>query len=308
MRVLITGGSGFIGSHLVRAVLARGWEVTVLDNFATGSAANIAGLPVRLVSVSVIHAAAVARSMEAVDSVVHLAALGSVPRSLADPMATHHANVTGTLSVLECARRAGIEHLICSSSSSVYGANTSLPNDERTWVRPVSPYAVSKLASEQYVLAYQQSFGLKTLAFRFFNVYGPRQRAGHPYAAVIPVLLTALLAGQTLPINGDGTNSRDFTYVGTVCEVLMTALDRQLTHPEPVNLAFGSDVTILDLVETMAQCTGLTPQLEFRPPRPGDVKHSQADTRTLRSLVPDVAPVSIREGIARTLTWMREHR
>src|SRR4029453_16596294 len=229
--VLIPGGAGFIGSNLARAALAEGHEVVVLDDLSTGYGANLAGLDVRFHEGSVNDGALVDVALAGVDGVVHLAALGSVPRSILDPVATHHANATGTLNLLEGVRRAGVQHVVTSSSSSVYGLNPALPKSEREWVRPLSPYAVSKLAGEQYVLAYQQSFRLETLAFRFFNVYGPRQTPGHAYAAVVPVFLDALLRGLPLPVHGDGLQSRDFTYVGTVCAVLLDAVARRVAHP-----------------------------------------------------------------------------
>ncbi len=306
MHVLITGGAGFVGSNLAEAAIASGWSVTVLDNLATGHVDNLLGIDLDFVKGSVTCADDVMRAMRDVDAVVHLAALGSVPRSIANPMATHEANATGTLTVLECARRTDIRHVVYSSSSSVYGSNPALPKGEREWVRPMSPYAVSKLAAEQYVLAYQQSFGLSTLAFRFFNVYGPRQRPGHAYAAVIPVFLDAVRRGSAIPINGDGSNSRDFTYVGTVCDVLLRALARGVSHPEPVNLAFGTNTSLLDLVEVIEDVTGCHSPVEHRGPRPGDVPHSQADNAVLRGLFPDVAPVTLRDGIDRTYTWLRE--
>lgn len=303
MRILITGGAGFIGANLGAHALAAGHEVVVLDDFSTGERANLAPLDVRLVEGSVADPGAVADAMAGVDAVVHLAALGSVPRSIKDPVASHEANATGTLRVLEGARAAGVSHLSVASSSSVYGLNPALPKGEREWVRPMSPYAVTKLATEQYALAYQESFGLNTLAFRFFNVFGPLQRAGHVYAAVIPVFMDALLAGRPLPVNGDGSNSRDFTFVGTVCQVLLDAAVRRVTHPEPVNLAFGTNTTLLQLIAEMEQVTGRSAQVEHREPRPGDVKHSQADNAVLRSLFPDVTPVSLTEGLARTHEW-----
>ena len=218
MHVLITGGAGFIGSNLAELALKAGHRVTVVDDLSTGFADNLDGLDV---DVRREHdprlGGARRRRMAGVDSVVHLAALGSVPRSIKDPFATHAANATGTLTVLEAARAAGVGHVVAASSSSVYGLNPALPKYEREWVRPLSPYAVTKFATEQYPLAYQQSYGMETLAFRFFNVFGPRQRAGHVYAAVIPTFIDALLRGEPLWINGDGSNSRDFTYVGTVC-------------------------------------------------------------------------------------------
>lgn len=307
MRVLITGGAGFVGSNLVRAALTESWQVTVLDNLSTGYRDNLSGSE-DFVEGSVTEPADLDRALDGADVVVHLAALGSVPRSLADPLASHHANVTGTLTLLERARRAGVESVIYSSSSSVYGCNPALPKAEREWVRPMSPYAVSKLAAEQYVLAYQQSFGLRTLAFRFFNVYGPRQRPGHTYAAVIPVFLDALLRGVPLPVNGDGTNSRDFTFVGTVCDVLMAAVRERTTHVEPVNLAFGTNTTLTELIKLIGEVSGMVPEVDYRSPRPGDVPHSQADNTVLRGLFPGVAPTELRDGLGQTLAWMRERR
>ena len=303
MRILVTGGAGFIGANLCARALEDGHAVVVIDDFSTGERANVAALDVRLVEGSLLDEPALADAVAGVDAVVHLAALGSVPRSIKDPVATHEANATGTLRVLEAARAAGVGHVSVASSSSVYGLNPALPKGEREWVRPMSPYAVSKLATEQYALAYQQSFGLDTLAFRFFNVDGPLQRAGHVYAAVIPVFLDALLAGRPLPVNGDGSNSRDFTFVGTVCEVLLQAATRTVTHPEPVNLAFGTNTTLLELVDRLGDVTGLQPEVVHRDPRPGDVLHSQADNAVLRSLFPDVRATGLSEGLARTHAW-----
>jgi UDP-glucose 4-epimerase len=308
MRLLITGGAGFIGSNLAKLALANHVEVTILDDLSTGYRENIQDLDVTFIEGSILDVDAVRKSLVGVDSVIHLAALGSVPRSILDPMASHAANATGTLTVLDEARQAGVKHFVVSSSSSVYGMNPALPKSEREWVRPMSPYAVSKLATEQYVLAYQQSFGMETLAFRFFNVYGPGQKAGHVYAAVIPVFIDALLAGRPLTINGDGTHSRDFTYVGTVCRVLLDTAKRRVTNPEPVNLAFGTNTTLSDLVRTLAQVTGRVPEVVHRDPRPGDVKNSQADNTVLRSLFPGVQPVPLHQGIAETVAWFEASR
>jgi len=306
MRLLITGGAGFIGSNLARLALQSGHSVTVLDDFSTGYRENVEDIDVRLVEGSVADRDSTHDAVQEVDAVVHLGALGSVPRSIVDPIASHVANATGTLTLLESARAAGVSHVSCASSSSVYGMNPALPKHEREWVRPMSPYAVTKLATEQYTLCYQQAYGMDTLAFRFFNVYGPRQRAGHVYAAVIPVFLEALLRGDALPINGDGSNSRDFTYVGTVCKVLLDAAERRVTHPEPVNLAFGTNTTLLELVSRIEHAAGITAEVTHRDPRPGDVKHSQADNTSLRTLFPDVSPVSLDEGLADTVTWFKE--
>lgn len=310
MRVLITGGAGFIGSNLVRAALDEGHQVVVVDDLSTGYASNLADagapLDVRHYQGSVLDPAVLDDAMVGVDSVVHLAALGSVPRSLLDPVATHHANATGTLTVLEAARRAGVGHVVTSSSSSVYGLNPALPKHEREWVRPMSPYAVSKLAGEQYLLAYQQSFGLETLAFRFFNVYGPRQMPGHAYAAVVPIFLDALLRGVPLPVHGDGEQSRDFTYVGTVCRVLVEAVARRVSHPEPVNLAFGANTTLTGLIHELEQVTGLRAEVRYQEARAGDVRASQADHTVLSSLLPTVLPVPLEQGLTETLAWFKE--
>ena len=308
MRLLITGGAGFIGSNLARLALANEVEVTILDDLSTGYRENIQDLDVTFIEGSILDVDAVRKSLVGVDSVIHLAALGSVPRSILDPMASHAANATGTLTVLDEARQAGVKHFVVSSSSSVYGMNPALPKRERKWVRPMSPYAVSKLATEQYVLAYQQSFAMETLAFRFFNVYEPGQKAGHAYTAVIPVFIDALLDDRPLPINGDGSHSRDFSYVGTVCRVLLDAVKRGVSHPEPVNLAFGTNTTLNELVETIGQVTGRATQVEHREPRPGDVKHSQAGNAVLRSLFPEVDPVPLELGIAETVSWFEASR
>ena len=305
MRIAITGGAGFIGSNLSAAALRAGHEVVVLDDFSTGYRDNVVE-GARLVEGTILDPLAVDDAFAGTDSVVHLAALGSVPRSIADPLASHAANATGTLSVLEGARRAGCSHVVAASSSSVYGMNPALPKSEREWVRPMSPYAVTKLATEQYTLAYQQSYGIDSLAFRFFNVYGPLQRAGHAYAAVIPIFVDALLRGEPLPVNGDGSHSRDFTYVGTVCRVLLDAVERRVSHPEPVNLAFGTNTTLLELIQRIESASGLSADVVHRDPRPGDVKHSQADNAVLRSLFPDVEPVSLDQGLADTLAWFKE--
>lgn len=304
MRIALTGGAGFIGSNLSAAALRAGHEVVVLDDFSTGYRDNV--VPgVRLVEGTILDSVAIDDAFAGADSVVHLAALGSVPRSIADPMASHAANATGTLCVLEGARRANCGHVVAASSSSVYGMNPALPKAEREWVRPMSPYAVTKLATEQYTLAYQQSHGIDSLAFRFFNVYGPLQRAGHVYAAVIPIFVDALLRGRSLPVNGDGSHSRDFTYVGTVCSVLLDAVERRVSHPEPVNLAFGTNTTLLELIERIESVSGLKADVEHRAPRVGDVKHSQAANAVLRSLFPDVDPMPLDQGLADTLAWFK---
>ncbi|MFE7806608.1 NAD-dependent epimerase/dehydratase family protein [Streptomyces sp. NPDC057430] len=308
MKTVITGGAGFIGSNLVRALTERPGisKLRVVDNLSTGDRANLAGLDVEFFEGDIQDAALLDRAFRGADAVVHLAALPSVPRSLRDPLASHHANATGTLQVLEAARRAGGPHVIAASSSSVYGANPHLPKHEDLASAPMSPYAVTKLTTEAYLSAYHHSFGLPLLPFRFFNVYGPGQRADHSYAAVIPKWISATLTGQPVTIHGDGTQTRDFTYVGTVCLVLTDALLRRVVDPRPVNLAFGSRTSLLDLIKEIESATGQRVGREHKAPRTGDVPHSQADSARLRALFPTVTPLPIQEGIATTVDWFRD--
>ena len=192
------------------------------------------------------------------------------------------------------------------SSSSVYGATPTLPKREDLPTRPMSPYAASKLAAEAYTNAYAHSFGLPTLALRLFNVFGPRQPAGHAYAAVVPAFVDAALAGRPLTVDGDGTQTRDFTFVDTVATVVADAVVRRVTDPEPVNLAFGTRTDLLTLIEILEQVLGRPLERQHRPPRPGDVPHSQADSTRLRALFPDVVPVPLEDGLAATVAWMRD--
>lgn len=284
--------------------LEEGHEVRVLDNLSTGYLENLNGLDLDFVNADIQDESAAAESVDGIDSIVHLGALGSVPRSIKDPIASHHANATGTLTILNAARQAGVTHVLSASSSSVYGMNPALPKHEREWVRPMSPYAVTKLATEQYTLAFQQAYGFDTIAFRFFNVYGPGQRAGHAYAAVIPTWINAMLRGQPVWVNGDGSNSRDFTYVETVCQTLLDAVKRRVSAPEPVNLAFGTNTTLNDLICQLRQVTGIEPDVRNREPRPGDVPHSQANNATLTKLFPNVAPKDLEVGLSTTFNWM----
>jgi UDP-glucose 4-epimerase len=308
--LLITGGAGFIGSNLARMALAdpRIGRVVVLDDFSTGSRENLDGLDVDLIEGSVTDPDALARAVQGVDAVVHLAALASVPASIEDPLACHEANATGTLLLLEACRRQGVRQVVGASSSAVYGSNPAPLKTEREWVRPLSPYAVSKLATEQYLLSYQDCYGFSTVAFRFFNVYGPGQPADHVYAAVIPLFTDALLGDRPLVVFGDGRQTRDFVFVGTVCEILLDASLRRLSHAEPVNVALNTETTLLELIEHLQAVSGLTAEVEFRAPRAGDVRHSRADDSRLRALFPEVSPVPLLEGLAATVQWARARR
>ena len=306
MHVLVTGGAGFIGSNLCRRLLrTHGVEaVEVLDDLSTGSLANLDGVPVTLTVGSILDEPVLASAINRADAVVHLAARPSVPRSIADPVASHLANASGTLAVLEAARRVGA-HVVVASSSSVYGSNPALPKHEDLATRPLSPYAASKLATEAYTNAYLHSYGLPTLAFRFFNVFGPYQPAGHAYAAVVPAFVDAALAGRPLTVFGDGTQSRDFTFVDTVTAVLADAVVRRVADPDPVNLAFGTRTDLLSLIDLLEQQVGRPLARDHQAARPGDVPHSQADSTRLLRLFPDVVPTPLEDGLAATVEWMR---
>ena len=310
MRVVVTGGAGFIGANLCRRLLATPGitDVVVLDDFSTGNASNLAGLSVRVVEGSVLDDAALDDACAGANAIVHLAALGSVPRSVAEPMPSYLTNATGTVMVLEAARRHGNLHTLLAGSSSVYGSNPAMPKHEDLATRPMSPYAASKLAAESCVLAWGQSYDLPVLAFRFFNVYGPLQAAGHAYAAVVPRFVEAALDGQALTIYGDGTQSRDFTFVGTLTAVVTDALLRKVTSATPVNLAFGTRCSLLELIDELERIVGHALPRNHELERVGDVKHSQADSSRLMALFPDVVPVPLTEGVRATVDWMTSTR
>jgi UDP-glucose 4-epimerase len=306
---VVTGGAGFIGANLCRALAARSAvdRILVVDDLSTGYADNLGGVAgVELVEGSILDVELLGRVMPGADAVVHLAARPSVPRSLEDPVATHEANATGTLRVLEAARHAGGPHVVVASSSSVYGGNRSLPASEDLAPLPLSPYAASKLATEGYALSYGRSFGLPVLVFRFFNVFGPLQRAGHAYAAVVPAFVAAALAGEALPVHGDGEQTRDFTFVGSVVSVVVDALDRGVTAPGPVNLAFGGRASLLELATTLEEVIGRPLPRAHGPARAGDVRDSQADQSRLRALFPGVEPDSLVDGLRATVDWFRD--
>ena len=306
LRVVITGGAGFIGGNLSRRLNEAGHAVTVLDDLSTGRAANLRGLDAQLLEGSVADRHVVQRAFKGADAVVHLAARGSVPRSLADPLATHEANATGTAEVLEAARRGGVGHVVVASSSSVYGANPTLPKHEELAPAPISPYGASKLHGESLALAYQRSFGMPVLALRFFNVFGPLQPADHDYAAVIPRFVAAALAHQPVEVHGDGEQTRDFTYVGSVVDVIADALARRTTSEGPVNLAFGSRMSLLQVIDHLERLLGVPVARRHVAPRAGDVAHSQADPTRLLGLFPGIQPVEFADGLATTVAWFRE--
>ena len=304
MRVVITGGAGFVGANLSRYLINRGIDVVVIDDFSSGFKENLDGLKLDLVEGSILDPSSLTSINEA-DAVVHLAAVPSVPRSVKDPVTSHEANATGTLRVLEAAR-ANNSHVIVASSSSVYGANPELPKSETMRPMPISPYAVSKLATESYAISYQHCYGLPTLAFRFFNIFGPLQAPGHAYAAVVPAFTYAAVRDEPFEIHGDGLQTRDFTYVGTVVETIADAIERRVTSLTPVNLAFGTRYSLLDVIELIESEFGYSVKREHLGVRAGDVRDSQADSATLRGLFPDIEPVDLADGLRETLAWMQD--
>ena len=308
MRVAVTGGAGFIGANLCRVLSESEWvkDVVALDDLSTGFASYLDGVRATFIEGSILDSRALDEAFAGADGVVHLAARPSIPRSIADPVASHEVNASGTAQVLEAVRRHHVGHIVVASSSSVYGANPTLPKHEDLAPAPLSPYAATKLATEAYALAWGHSFGIQVLAFRFFNVFGPLQSAGHAYAAVVPALIDAALSGRPLPVHGDGRQTRDFTFVGNVTAVVADALQRKVTSPRPVNLAFGTRTSLIELIALLEEVVGRSLERDHQPPRPGDVRDSQADMTILRALFPDIIPVALEKGLVATVDWFHQ--
>ena len=302
MKVLITGGAGFIGANLAEKFLQLGDEVRILDDLSTGTKENLVGLDVELIEGSILDTALVAQTVSDVDSVIHLAAIPSVPRSVAAPLPSHDAIVNGTLNILE-AVRANNGHIVVASSSSVYGANPTLPKSEDLRPMPLSPYAVAKLAAESYTVAWHLTYGLDTLAFRFFNVFGPHQRAGHAYAAAIPCFLDKIKQGLPADVYGDGEQTRDFTFVGDVVDVLARAAHERKSAATPVNLAFGSRRSLNQLLEKLGEVTGLPVSANYLDPRVGDVRDSQASSTLLNELFDNPVVTEFEDALQETAEW-----
>nr|WTA69729.1 NAD-dependent epimerase/dehydratase family protein [Micromonospora sp. NBC_00855] len=310
MKIVVTGGAGFIGSNLIETLagIPRVSEIVAVDDLSTGSLDNLLDLPVRLLTGTILDPDLLDEAVHGATSLVHLGALGSVPRSIDNPVSSHHANATGTLMVLEAARRHKVAQIILASSSSVYGANPTLPRRETLRPIPLSPYAVSKLATEAYANAYAACYGMSVLPFRFFNVFGPRQAADHAYAAVVPRFVSAALDGRPLQVHGDGTQTRDFTYVGSVISVISDAILRGISAPDTVNLAFGARISLLELIAELEVVLGRRLEVVYGPSRAGDVRDSQADCERLRELFPAVNATSLADGLRETVDWFRRAR
>ena len=305
MKVLITGGAGFIGTNLTLGLLQNGFNVKVFDDLSTGLRQNISK-DAEFVNASILETSQINKAIEDCEVVVHLGARGSVPRSIKDPVATHDVNSTGTLNVLEAARSSK-SHYIFSSSSSVYGSNMILPKNEGMVLRPITPYAASKMSGEGLSLAYAKTYGLPVSIFRFFNIFGPWQRPDHEYAAVLPKWIYKCMTGDEIEIFGDGEQTRDFTYVGTVVNIILDCISNKILHPEPVNLAYGNNISLNQVTELLKNSF---PDLKVKnlSPRAGDVLHSKNDPKLIKSLYPNIDIEKFETSLEETINWFKKSK
>jgi nucleoside-diphosphate-sugar epimerase len=299
--VLVTGGAGFIGSNLVRALLERGDSVRVLDNFSTGSRANLAGVDIEIVEGELRSYERVHNAVRGVEVVYHLGALGSVPRSVQDPLTSNAVNVEGTLNVLLAARDEGVRRVVFSSSSSIYGSSGTLPRTEEMAPDPISPYGVAKLAAERYCVSFSRVYeNLETVVLRYFNVFGPRQSPHSQYAAVVPLFLTAIANGEPVTVYGDGEQSRDFTYVSNVVDATVRAANAAGANGRIFNVAAGQPASVDELADSVGRILGKPVEKTYAPPRPGDVRDSWADVTAAMDALGYELSVPLEEGLRRT--------
>jgi len=306
---LVTGGAGFIGSNIVELLLGAGKRVRVLDNFSTGRRENLEGMSddIGLLEGDIRDVATVARAVSGCAYVMHQAALPSVVRSIEDPLTAHQVNVDGTLNLLLAARDAGVRRVVYASSSSVYGDSPALPKREDMVPRPLSPYAVGKLTGEYYCAVFSRLYGLSCIALRYFNVFGPRQDPRSQYAAVIPNFFSALCGGGEPVIDGDGNQSRDFTFVRNVAEANLSACEAELSGGEVMNIACGEATSINDLFRLVQEVLGVSATPRYGTPRAGDVRHSLADIARAREKLGFSPSVSLGEGLRRAAAYYREY-
>lgn len=301
-RVLVTGGAGFIGSNLVRALLERGDTVRVLDNFATGFRENLEGLDVELVEGELRSYERVHNATRGVEIVFHLGAMGSVPRSVQDPLTSSAVNVEGTLNVLLAARDEGVRRVVFSSSTSVYGSTRHLPTSESEPPDPISPYGVAKLAAERYCVSFSRVYeSFETVVLRYFNVFGPRQSPFSQYAAVVPLFVTAISRGEPVTIFGDGEQSRDFTYVTNVVDATIRGADADGASGHIFNVASGAPVSVSRIADVIGELLDKPVERRFLPPRAGDIRDSWADVSAAREVLGWEPRVSVEEGLRLTV-------
>ncbi len=305
MKVLITGGAGFIGTNLTIGLLNSGYNVKILDDLSTGLEQNISK-DAEFVNASILETRQINKAIEDCEVVVHLGARGSVPRSIKDPIATHDVNATGTLNVLEAARTFK-SHYIFSSSSSVYGSNMILPKNEDMVLRPITPYAASKMSGEGLSLAYAKTYELSVSTFRFFNIFGPWQRPDHEYAAVLPKWISKCMKGEEIEVFGDGEQTRDFTYVGTVVNIINDCISNKILHPEPVNLAYGNSISINKVIQLLKNSFPNV-KVKYLPQRTGDVLHSKNDPKLVQSLYPNVNVEKFETSLQETINWFKKSK
>jgi UDP-glucose 4-epimerase len=299
--VLVTGGGGFIGSNLVRALLERGDEVRVLDNFSTGSRTNLTDLDVEIVEGELRSYERVHNAVRGTEVVYHLGALGSVPRSVQDPLTSSAVNIEGTLNVLLAARDEQVRRVVFSSSSSVYGSTGALPRTEEMAPDPISPYGVAKLAAERYCISFSRVYeSLETVVLRYFNVFGPRQSPHSQYAAVVPLFLTAIANGEPITIYGDGEQSRDFTYISNVVDATMRAAESAGANGHIFNVAAGQPASVNELADLIGRILGKPVEKLFAPPRPGDVRDSWADVTAANDALGYKLLMPLEEGLRLT--------
>lgn len=304
---LVTGGGGFIGSNLVEALLKRGERVRVVDSFITGRRQNLAEFKdeIELIEGDLRDREVCARSVKGMDIVLHQAALGSVPRSIEDPLTTHDSNLTATLNVLMAAKEAGVGRVVCASSSSVYGANPELPKHEKMTALPISPYAVTKLGQEQYCMSFHAVYGMDTVALRYFNIYGPKQDPNSQYAAVVPKFIKSALEEQSPEIHGDGEQTRDFTFVGDCVQANLRAAEASGVAGKFMNIAGGGEASINRLWEIIKKLTGAKTDPVHTPSRKGDVKNSRADISRARELMGYDPADDLASGLEKTVAWTK---
>ena len=303
---LVTGGAGFIGSHMAEELVRRGERVRVVDSLVTGKRSNLDHVgPVEFIHADLADAGVAEAAVQGVDYVLHQAAIPSVPRSVAEPVLTHRANVDATLNVLLAARGAGVKRVVFAGSSSVFGDTPTLPKREDMPTNPLSPYALHKLVGEQYGKLFHALYGLETVTIRYFNVFGPRQDPSSPYSGVISLFIRALVEGRSPTIFGDCEQTRDFTYVANVVDGALRACVAPRAPGQIINVATGSRISLNDLYAALARLTGSAVQPQYGPPRVGDVKHSLADISKAREILGYTPLVTLDEGLARTLAWFR---